>query len=326
MDGQEGVCDAEGNAIMSEDSYPSLYRCADAASLKAQGTYLLFNKIYLGSLVLSSATSAFTAIGSPTVNTYLYTGLAVILVVGLLILWAMRARQDEKIWFDGRAIAESVKTATWRFMMRTQPFHEDSSAETQFLTDLREIREARPHLGKHLAAAMNADGSVITDFMKRKRSCSLEERRNLYVSARIRDQKAWYAKKAKLNVETGAKWFWAIALLQVAIVTFAIVQAASGGLEINPIPIVTTCAAAMAAWSQMKRHDELAQSYALAAQELEEIEAIASNQASDDAFAQLVEQAENSISREHTLWCARRDVRLSRTAGANPRTGGQAHG
>jgi hypothetical protein len=55
---------------MNEDIYPSFYRCADAASLKAQGTYLLFNKVYLGSLVLGSAISAFTAIGSPTVNTY----------------------------------------------------------------------------------------------------------------------------------------------------------------------------------------------------------------------------------------------------------------
>lgn len=311
---------------MTNDNYPSLYRCADAASLKAQGTYLLFHKIYLGSLVLGSATSAFTAIGSPPVNTCLYTGLAVVLVVGLLILWAMRARQDDKIWFDGRAVAESVKTATWRFMMRAQPFHQDSSAEALFLADLKEIREARPHLGKYFAAAMNADGSALTDFMKERRSSSLEERRGFYASARIRDQKTWYAKKAKLNVDTGAKWFWAIALLQVAIVTLAIVQAASGGLGINPIPIVTTCAAALAAWSQMKRHDELAQSYALAAQELEEIETLANNQATEDAFSQLVEQAENSISREHTMWCARRDVRLSKTAGANPRTGGQAHG
>ncbi len=313
-------------AMMTNDSYPSLYRYADAASLKAQGTYLLFNKVYLGSLVLGSATSAFTAIGSPTVNIYLYTGLAIVLVVGLLILWAMRARQDDKIWFDGRAVAESVKTATWRFMMRAQPFHEGSSAETLFLADIKEIREARPHLAKNLAAAMNADGTAITDFMKGKRSSSLEERRDFYASARIRDQKTWYAKKAKWNVNTGAKWFWAIAFLQVAIVTFAVVQAASGGLGINPIPIVTTCAAAMAAWSQMKRHDESAQSYALAAQELEEIEAITNNQAGEDAFAQLVEQAENSISREHTMWCARRDVRLSKTAGTSPRTGGQTHG
>ncbi|NOG93351.1 MAG: DUF4231 domain-containing protein [Armatimonadetes bacterium] len=311
---------------MSDLSYPSLYRCADTASLEAQSTYLLFNKVYLGSLVLGSLISAVAVIGFRDMNNYLYAGLAVILVVGLLILWAMRARQDDKIWFDGRAVAESVKTATWRFMMRAQPFHEDSCAETLFIAELKEIREARPHLAKHLAAAMSADGSAITDFMKEKRSSSLEERRTFYASDRIREQKAWYARKAKSNADAGATWFWAIAALQVAIVIVAIIQAASGGLGVNPIPIVTTCAAAIAAWNQMKRHDELAQSYALAAQELEEIETIASNQTSEDAFAQLVEQAENSTSREHTMWCARRDVRLLRTAGANPRTGGRPHG
>lgn len=307
---------------MSEDSYPSLYRCADVASLAAQGTYVRFQRVYLGSLVLGSGTSAFTAIGSQSVNAYLYTGLAVVLVVGLLILWAMRARQDDKIWFDGRAVAESVKTATWRFMMRTQPFHDDSSAEGLFLANLKEAREARPHLGRHLAAAMSADGSAITDVMKGKRSSSLEERRDFYASARIRDQKAWYAKKAKSNADAGARWFWAIALLQVVIVALAIVQAASAGLGINPIPIVTTSSAAMVAWSHLKRHDELAQSYALAAQELEEIATIASNQISEDTFSQLVEQAEDSISREHTMWCARRDVRLSKAGGSGTRTAG----
>lgn len=307
---------------MREDNYPSLYRCADAASLKAQGTYLLLHKIYLGSLVLGSAASAFTAIGSPAVNACLYTGLAVILVVGLIILSTTRARQDDKIWFDGRAVAESVKTTTWRFMMKAQPFHEDNNAETQFLADLKEIREARLHLGKYLAPAMSADGSAITDFMKERRDSPLKDRRGFYASDRIRDQKAWYASKAKTNAESGAKWFWAIAFLQVAIVILAIVQASSGGLGINPIPIVTTCAAAITAWSQMKRHGELSQSYALAAQELEEIETIASKQMSEDEFSQLVEQAENSISREHTMWCARRDVRLSRAGDSSQRTGG----
>ncbi len=307
---------------MSEDSYPSLYRCANSASLKAQSTYLLFHKVYLGSLVLGSLISALTAIGSQAINTCLYTGIAVILVVGLLIMWALRTRQDDKIWFDGRAIAESVKTATWRFMMRTKPFHEDNNAESLFLADLKEIREARPHLGKHLAATMSADGAAITDFMKGKRSFGLKERLSFYASARIRDQKAWYANKAKSNADSGAKWFWAISFLQITIVALAIIQAVSRGLGVNPIPIVTTCAAAVAAWSQMKRHDELAQSYALAAQELEEIETIASNQVSEEEFSQLVEQAENSISREHTMWCARRDVRLSKSRGSSSRTRG----
>jgi len=295
---------------MTGDKYPTLYRYADALSIKEQRYYLLFQRFYLGSLVVGSVTSTLAAIGSQSVNVWVYAVLAVVLFIGLLSLWVMRARQDDRIWFDGRAVAESVKTVTWRFMMRAEPFREDANAEAVFISGLKELREARPHLGKHIASAIGTAGSAITEFMKQKRTLPLEERRRFYVSARIHDQQEWYADKAKSNADSGNRWFWTIVALQVVVVILAIARSASGGLRINPVPIITTCAAVLATWGQVKRHDELAQSYALAAQELEEIEAIASNQTSEEAFSQIVEQAENSISREHTMWCARRDVRL----------------
>jgi hypothetical protein len=42
------------------------------------------------------------------------------------------------------------------------------------------------------------------------------------------------------------------------------------------------------------------------------LEAIASSLAAESDFPQLVEQVEEAISREHTMWCARRDVLLRR--------------
>ena len=60
----------------------------------------------------------------------------------------------------------------------------------------------------------------------------------------------------------------------------------------------------------MKRHSELAQTYALAAQDLGELEAIAMDIAEEEEFLALVEQVEDTISREHTMWCARRDIVL----------------
>ena len=310
-------------AIMTNEDYPSL---SARGTLFTKGArHLSFSsQTHLGSLASGSVASALAAIGCQAMNTYLYTGLAIVLVVGLLILWAMRARQDEKIWFDGRAVAESVKTAAWRFMMKAPPFHANSGAEELFLAELKEIREARPNLWKHLAAAMNAGGSPITHFMKEKRSSSLKVRWSFYASARIHDQKAWYAEKAKSNVDSNANWFWAIAIPQVVIVVLAIVQALTGSFRINLIAVGTTSVAVMAAWSQVKHHDELAQSYALAAQELEEIETISDNQPSEDAFSQLVEQAENSISREHTM-CAPHGKFAFQKRQALPRAGGQRH-
>jgi len=96
------MANVDEHEMMTGDSYPALYGSADAASLKAQHTHLLLYKVYLGSLVLGGVTSVFTAIGSQVVNKWLYASLAVILIIGLLILWITRARQDDKIWFDGR--------------------------------------------------------------------------------------------------------------------------------------------------------------------------------------------------------------------------------
>ena len=65
----------------------------------------------------------------------------------------------------------------------------------------------------------------------------------------------------------------------------------------------------------MKRHNELAQTYGLAAQELEELESITVSLTEEGKFLQIVEQVEEAISREHTMWCARRDVHLTGSSG-----------
>lgn len=310
---------ADETVAMKDDSYPGLHRSADTASLRAQKIYLRLQKAYLGSLVLGSLASAFASLKISGLNVWLYTAIAIILILGLLILWVTRARQDDKIWFDGRAVAESVKTATWRFMMKAPPFQENEDVEGRFISELKEIREARPHLGKHLASAMDSNSSAITDFMKKARTDSIAGQKKFYIDGRIGDQKSWYSRKAKINADNGGQWFWATVSLQGIAVATAIVQAVKQGLGVNAVSVITTCAASIAAWNQMKRHDELSQSYTLAAQELEELEAIANNLKSDTDFPQLVEQVEEAISREHTMWCARRDVLLSGRSRGNTR-------
>ena len=151
------------------------------------------------------------------------------------------------------------------------------------------------------------------------RSASFDERKKFYIEGRLRDQKSWYSDKAKFNAQRGAVWFWVTAGLQAFAVTLAVAQAASGPLGFNAVPVLTTCTAALAAWSQMKRHDELAKSYAVAAQELGELEAIAHHLSNESDFPQLVEQVEEAISREHTMWCARRDILLGGRAAKSAR-------
>jgi hypothetical protein len=69
----------------------------------------------------------------------------------------------------------------------------------------------------------------------------------------------------------------------------------------------TCVASALIAWLQLKQHKELAQSYAVAEIELGFIEEKARHVMTDREFSDFVSDAENAISREHTLWIARRD-------------------
>jgi hypothetical protein len=77
---------------------------------------------------------------------------------------------------------------------------------------------------------------------------------------------------------------------------------------INPTGTFSTLAAAAMAWLQVKRYQELAQSYLLAAHELGLIEAQSLHVHTEVELSAFVANAENAISREHTMWVARRDV------------------
>ncbi len=288
--------------------FPALYQSADQASLLAQRRYLCLQKCHIGCLILGSVGAALATIVPVSAVKWTYIFLAIILVIGVVLTWVSRVRRNDKVWFDCRAIAESTKTATWRFMMKAAPFKEDSTAEQSFIERLQEIRGARPSSPTDLAQSLDANAQPLSKFMNDVRRKSVDERRDLYLKSRLHDQKIWYLNKATFNSRKENYWFWAVVVLQVLAIVLAIIWVASSSLPVNVVPLLMTCAASAIAWSQMKRYGELTQSYSLAAQELGEQEAITSKITEEDNFLVLVEQVEETISREHTMWCARRDV------------------
>jgi hypothetical protein len=63
---------------------------------------------------------------------------------------------------------------------------------------------------------------------------------------------------------------------------------------------------AIAAWTRFRRHDELSKSYSLAAQELAFLRAEVEDATHERAFRKAVDATESAISREHTMWMAKR--------------------
>ena len=81
------------------------------------------------------------------------------------------------------------------------------------------------------------------------------------------------------------------------------------------LSVFATLATASIAWLQVRRHQELAQSYNLAAHELGLIAIQATHVGSDEGLSKFVADAETAISREHTMWVARRDRNLMSGSG-----------
>jgi hypothetical protein len=144
--------------------------------------------------------------------------------------------------------------------------------------------------------------------MREARTASFIARRDLYAECRIRDQQLWYSTNADRNEIQGNRLFLAIWTINAFAIGAAICLVIWPSLSLNTTGIFATIAASLFAWLQVRRNQELAQSYSVAAQELGLVHSKAIHIGSEDAFAEFVADAEAAISREHILWVARRDA------------------
>ena len=238
---------------IEDQNFPGLYKSADKASISAQRRYLCLQKCHIGCLILGSIGAALATIVPDGAVKWTYIVLAIVLVTGVTLTWVSRVRQDNKAWFDCRAIAESTKTATWRFMMKAAPFKDDNITREAFIDQLQRIRKERHFSSHNLAQSLDANAQSISGFMDNVRQKPLNERQNLYLVSRLRNQKTWYSDKAKCNSKEESCWFWVVLALQMFAIAFAIIKACSGGLPVNMVPLLMTCAVSAIAWSQMKR-------------------------------------------------------------------------
>jgi hypothetical protein len=287
---------------MQEKDFPALYRSADELSLESQTHFFLALKLHLALLVLAAALS---------ITSIPHWSVAVAQLLALLgalscsiYLFSMR---PDKLWYAGRAVAESIKTITWRYVCRAEPFQgDDAISRNDFHRTLKQIVEQNKEVCQTLTKYL--DLPQITDVMTQMRSRSLNERKNTYAANRIGDQLSWYAKKAAFNRRTSKIYFWALILINFVAVVFAVLRIIFIELPFWPTDVFVACAASILSWMQARRFSELAASYALAAHEIGLIREQSMIAVTDESFSIFVGDAENAFSREHTQWVARKDV------------------
>lgn len=292
---------------MKDNEYPNYFQASDAASKKAQKTYLRFVKFDLSAMIIGSALAIYNY-QSHNSHMIVYIISGILLLVATVFTLVLKSVKYEDTWYLGRAFAESCKTLTWRYMMCSELFEHTLSiqdANKAFNKRAKEIADKFESLNNEMNARL-LNKPVISDKMKRIRGLSTNERKDYYIEFRIEDQKKWYADKATENKNNYELWFWIVITAQILAILCA------GFLVINPdsnwnlTGLLTTLSASAFSWLQLKNFQELKQAYTTTTGELNHILEDSASITDDVSLAKFVLDSENAISREHTIWLAQK--------------------
>lgn len=289
---------------MKDEEYPALYCATNNASMDAQNQYLNFIRVYSLLLIASAG------LGVYGINEKSSAIVAAFIVIGSIFLSVMMLlRRDEDTWYRARSVAESVKTISWRFMMRCEPYVDAPDirvVKSNFRTRLKSILSEHKDLAEHLGGSIS-EQEQITDKMCEVRNLSWKQRANFYRTYRIDEQRSWYAKKSAWNRKKGRQWFTILIGCQAIAVLFLILRIAYPDWTYWPADIFLVAAGSALTWIHVKRFKELAAAYGLTAHEIGVVRGELEQIDSEENLAQFVADSENAFSREHTQWLARKD-------------------
>lgn len=295
---------AGSEAEFPDEAYPALFQAAAEASAAGRRAYTRLVALELGLLILGAALGSAAAF-DPRLSPILPIFAAVVFIAAAVLKVVSRDRDYDRQWFDGRAVAEAARSATWRYMMQVPPFDDDETADATLTGALRSALQARPGLHGALSSGP-ADTPQISDEMRDVRRRSIAKRLVMYREARIADQMTWYRRKGRTHRRRSTQFFWlALAAQLAAIAAAGLVIADAALAKFNVMGLLAAIATAATAISQLHRNDELSRTYGLALQELSLIDGLAESVDTQSDLVAIVSDAESAISREHTLWVAK---------------------
>ena len=291
--------------IDSPADFPALYRSADQESGRAQRSYLRSLKVRLGALLVAAFGGGVTL--TTSANFQVGGGLAFLaFACALGAELFLATTSPHAAWYEGRAAAESAKTLAWRYMVRAEPFEVDTpDVDAEFLARTRSVLQDLQSIS--LGAGV-AGEQQISDKMRQVRALNFEERRQIYLDDRIADQQRWYSEKARWNDRRARAWVLVSIVLEIAGLVGGALKA-FGWINFDLLGFLAAGAGSVTAWIEAKQHRNLATAYGIASQELASIATELVTLPNEERWATYVGQAEEAISREHTLWRASRGLR-----------------
>lgn len=287
---------------ISNNTFPCFYTLADQQAIESQEQYL---STLRASMELIIAASLLTYLQRFFELNYVELLVSILLLFNLILNWWIQSTKKDNLWYDYRSIAESIKTLTWKYMLKVSPFAGTESGSTkEFRKRVTKILNDNKILLQK-SKAIPAHKQFITNDMRNIRACDLKTRGLIYDKYRVQDQAEWYAKKSEYNNKMGKRFFGIYLLLNILLLIFII---SNYKLSRNyvPLDLLMVLLTNIQTWTQTKKYSDLANSYALASQEIALIKEETTSFRTEQEFSQYVSNCENAFSREHTQWYARK--------------------
>ncbi|TDC89298.1 DUF4231 domain-containing protein [Saccharopolyspora aridisoli] len=290
------VADQHLDVPLRLDDHPGLFQAADQASLAGQRRFLHAVRARLTLSILAAVSAAFTVQSGPADWAAVVTALCFVGTLGVEVL-VLRGRPS-KTWYQGRALAESAKSLTWRYAVGGDPFPLELSpaeADKRFTLRLQALHTDFPDV-----QLLPTQAPAISEPMRALRQSALPERRRVYLLGRVDDQRSWYATKARFHQQRASLYRLGTIIFEITGIAVALSRAL-GLITFDLAGIVAAVIAAIAAWSATRQHDSTAEAYVVANHDLGLLRERLHHH-TDDAWADAVADTEAAISREHSTW------------------------
>ena len=275
---------------------PAVYDVAETVSKQGQAR---FRQGTVVALLLLLIAALFGLVGKPWAG-----WLSAVAFGGSIVATGLgQFRSAEDDWYDGRAVAESAKTLTWKYAVRGQPFDVGDAEATstyerlvgEVLGELRALRST--------VEAPNERHDLRP--LRQFREAELPDRQAVYREQRLGGQRDWYRRRGGEHRRTARTWGSVAVVLQLG----GLAAAALKGLDVIELDLLSpfaTAAAGALAWLAAGDYQKTARAYGLTTLELDMTLEAASQITSEEEWARFVADAEQTMSREHTTWLARR--------------------
>jgi len=128
----------------------------------------------------------------------------------------------------------------------------------------------------------------------------------MYMEGRLQDQIDWYGRNARKN-EINQQRFLVMTIVLEFVGVLGAVLRITNVVNFDALGIIAAITAGAASWAQTRQYGQLGRAYSIAAHELSIIKAECAF-VDAERWPRFVDEAEEAISREHTLWRASRGV------------------